>query len=137
MCRLQEYFIIDRNIVSPYLFFKCRFTALDIFFSAFTLEPRSYFCFCFVGFCDFAPVSVRSVIIASAGQYLNDVARVKCVVKRHHSAADLCACHFIADLRMNSVGKIYNVRACRQCYNIALRGENIYVVRGEIDLDSL
>ena len=123
-----------RDIVSLELALEFLPAAFDVLLAALLLEPASYFALCLGGLCDLYPVAVRTVVRRTGSEYLHDLAGMHNIIEADHSAADLRAGHFIADLRVDMVCEIQHRSPGGERNNVALRSEHEHLVRREVGL---
>src|SRR5204863_520173 len=71
------------------------------------------------------------------GEDLHEVAALQPVVERDDPAVDLRADHTVADVGVNRVGEVDRRRARRQYLHLALRREDVDLVREEVGAEGL
>src|SRR5215210_5229402 len=75
--------------------------------------------------------------MARSGQDLDDVAVAKSGAERHHLAVDAGADALVADVGVDRVGEVDGCRVARERLDLAARGEDVDLLRIQLDLEVL
>ena len=81
------------------------------------------------------PVAAR--LVARRRDHLDDVAVAQARAQRHHLAVDARADALVADVGVDRVGEVHRRRVARQRLHLALRREDVDLLRVELDLQVL